>query len=374
MLTVETLTYTTYRSSPAIDTGLPVEAIMTSIVDPAFEKIVNNKVKFIVFRVNNLKLVPVPENDVGKFYSGDCYLLWDARHGADNIYFWIGSESSQDERAVVAIKAVELDNLFGGQPTQHREVQGHESLGFRRMFPGGLVTLQGGHTTGLRKVSREKEGAKLLQVMGGKYPVMREVSLAWANMNHGDTFVLDTGSIIFIWSGSSSSPGEKMTAASLANRLRDKLGEEIVHVADGDEEDLECEELKAWNAYLPLDAKSEVKEACKDSDRKASNIVMSAISLHKCSDLSGELTVTLAKKGNIEKEDLKEDDSFIVEAGHLGVWIWLGRRSNENERKGAMNAGLKFIEKNKLDENVSVTKVSMGTEPEDFKSLFVNWS
>ena len=349
---------------------------MTSIVDSAFEKIVNNTVKFIVFRVNNLKLVPVPENDIGKFYSGDCYLIFDSRHGADNIFFWIGSESSQDERAVVAIKAVELDNLFGGQPTQHREVEGHESIGFRRMFPGGLVTLQGGHTSGLRRVSMstEKAGVKLLQVMGGKYPVMREVSLAWANMNHGDTFVLDTGSIIFIWSGASSSPGEKMTAASLANRLRDKLGEEIVHVSDGAEEDLENEELKTWNTYLPLDAKAEVKEASKDSDRRASHVIASEISLFKCSDLSGELTVNLTKKGNIEKEDLKEDDSFIVEAGHLGIWIWLGRRSNENERKGAMNAALKFIETNKLDENVSITKVSMGAESEDFKSLFAKWS
>ena len=347
---------------------------MAPIVDSVFEKIVDNSVKFIVFRVNNLKLVPVPENDIGKFYSGDCYLIFDARHGADNIYYWIGSESSQDERAVVAIKAVELDNLFGGQPSQHREVEGHESLSFRRMFPGGLVTLQGGHTTGLKKVSRDQAGAKLLQVMGGKYPLMREVGLAWANMNHGDTFVLDTGSIIFIWSGASSSPGEKMTAASLANRLRDKLGEEIVHVSDGAEEDLEDEELKAWNTYLPLGAKSEVKEACKDNDRRASHVIISEISLFKCSDLSGELTVNLAKKGNLEKHDLEEGDSFIVEAGELGVWIWLGRKSNENERKGAMNAGLKFIEVNKLDENTSVTKVSMGGEPEDFKSLFTNWS
>jgi len=347
---------------------------MAPIVDSVFKKIVDNSVKFIVFRVNTLKLVPVPENDIGKFYSGDCYLIFDARHGADNIYYWIGSESSQDERAVVAIKAVELDNLFGGQPSQHREVEGHESLSFRRMFPGGLVTLQGGHTTGLKKVSRDQAGAKLLQVMGGKYPLMREVGLAWANMNHGDTFVLDTGSIIFIWSGASSSPGEKMTAASLANRLRDKLGEEIVHVSDGAEEDLHDEELKTWNTYLPLVAKSEVKEACKDNDRRASHVIISEISLFKCSDLSGELTVNLAKKGNLEKHDLEEGDSFIVEAGELGVWIWLGRKSNENERKGAMNAGLKFIEANKLDENTSVTKVSMGGEPEDFKSLFTNWS
>ena len=343
-------------------------------MDPVFEKIVNNSVKFIVFRVKDLKLVAVPETDIGKFYSGDCYLVFDSRHGADDIYFWIGSGSSQDERAVVAIKAVELDNLFGGLPTQHREVEGHESPGFRRLFPGGLVSLQGGHTSGLRRVDRERAGAKLLQVMGGKYPVMREVGLAWANMNHGDTFVLDTGSVIFIWSGASSSPGEKITAANLANRLRDKLGEEIVHVSDGAEADLDDEELQTLNKFLPLNRKSEVKEASKDSDRRASHVIKSEISLFKCSDLSGELRITQAKKGNLEKEDLDESDSFIVESGPLGIWIWLGRMSNENERRGAMNAVLKFIKANNLDENVSVSKVNMGTEPEDFKSLFSNWS
>ena len=44
-------------------------------------------------------------------------------------------------------------------------------------------------------------------------------------MNHGDTFVLDAGDFIFIWSGISSSGMEKMKAASLAGKLRDKVGE-----------------------------------------------------------------------------------------------------------------------------------------------------
>ena len=44
-------------------------------------------------------------------------------------------------------------------------------------------------------------------------------------MNHGDTFVLDAGDFIFIWSGISSSGMEKMKAASLAGKLRDKVGD-----------------------------------------------------------------------------------------------------------------------------------------------------
>ena len=38
-----------------------------------------------------------------------------------------------------------------------------------------------------------------------------------------------------------------------------------------------------------------------------------------------------------------------------------------------MKTGLKFIEINNLSEKTKVTKVFMGGEPEEFKSLFIEW-
>ena len=49
------------------------------------------------------------------------------------------------------------------------------------------------------------------------------------------------------------------------------------------------------------------------------------------------------------------------------------RKSNDNERKAAMETGLKFIEMNQLSMKTKVTKVFMGGEPEEFKSLFIEW-
>ena len=94
---------------------------------------------------------------------------------------------------------------------------------------------------------------------------MREVELSWSSMNHGDTFVLDSGTIIFIWSGSSSAHAEKIAAAHLANKLKDKLGEEIVFVTDGAEEDLTEDELQVWDKLLNLNDRNLVHESQSDS-------------------------------------------------------------------------------------------------------------
>ena len=295
-----------------------------AVVDPVFLPLTEDGVKFRVWRVQKLQLVPVAETDWGKFYSGDCYLVFDGRHGGDHIYYWIGRDSSQDEQTVAAIKAVELDNMFGGQPVQHREVMGYESQTFRKLFQGGVICLVGGVESGLSPVSKQELEARLFQVGGGKVPILREVELDWANINHGDTFVLDAGSLIFIWSGLSSSGSERLAAAGLANRLRDRVGENIVHLTDGqEEEDLDEDELAVWSKHLPLERRDLVTPA--DTDRRTSTIIKEEICLYRCSDITGSLDIHLVQSGNLQREQLDSDDAFIVDAANLGVWIWLGR-------------------------------------------------
>merc|ERR1711962_1165810 len=177
-----------------------------AVIDAAFKTLLDKGVDAGgnlrgLWRVQKLEIVEVPKGQEGKFYEGDCYIHFDKNPVEEHVHFWIGNECSVGEQAVAAIKAVELDNLFGGLPVQHREGQGFESKRFKDQFPDGIMIKKGGMEGGLKKAETNAHEAKLFKISGGMRPVMQEVDMAWSSMNHGDVFVLDSGKKIFVWKG-----------------------------------------------------------------------------------------------------------------------------------------------------------------------------
>ena len=105
-----------------------------------------------------MQVVPQSAEAYGKFFNGDSYIIYscsefgqpggisvnknksssarriDSMNLEQHIHFWIGEKCSQDEATVAAYKTFELDELLGGQPIQHREVQGYESARFKSYF------------------------------------------------------------------------------------------------------------------------------------------------------------------------------------------------------------------------------------------------
>ena len=141
---------------------------------------------------------------------------------------------------------------------------------------------------------------------------------------------------------------------------------------DGEEEEMVEEELDTWNKYLEMEGRENVKQESEGNDKKIGENLEKEISLHRCSDITGKLEIHLIKKGMLRYEDLAEDDAFIVEAGELGVWVWIGKGSTDQEKTGAMAVGESFIEEKQLPSFTRLTKVHMGSEPEEFKSLFLD--
>ncbi len=92
-----------------------------------------------------------------------------------HIFFWLGKNSSQDEQGVAAYKTVELDMSLGGEPIQHREVQGGESDEFLSLFKC-VRYLEGGVATGFKHVDRDAFTTRLLQIKGRRNIRVSQVS------------------------------------------------------------------------------------------------------------------------------------------------------------------------------------------------------
>ena len=86
---------------------------------------------------------PVNKPTYGHFYEGDSYVILYTYlvNGKENyiIYFWLGQESSQDERGAAALHAVALDDKYGGAPVQVRVVEHKEPEHFYTIFKGKMV-------------------------------------------------------------------------------------------------------------------------------------------------------------------------------------------------------------------------------------------
>lgn len=68
---------------------------------PFFSKYIQLEGVIQIWRIENFKAVPLPQTQYGTFYSGDSYIVlftpeWKKMKPV--IYYWIGRNSTQDER------------------------------------------------------------------------------------------------------------------------------------------------------------------------------------------------------------------------------------------------------------------------------------
>ena len=138
------------------------------------------------------------------------------------MHFWLGKDTSIDERGVAAYKTVELDDLLGDAPVQHREVQGQESDLFVSYFKPALIVLAGGVASGFHHATATSYAPRLLKIhtKGQQVRVMQTETTSAKELNHGDVFILDAGLKFWQWQGNKSAPFEKRKAAEISSHLR----------------------------------------------------------------------------------------------------------------------------------------------------------
>jgi hypothetical protein len=347
---------------------------MASSIDPAFQG-AGSTPGLELWRIEGLK--PVKQEAVtGKFYKGDAYILLSTttkkRDGSSNalqysMHFWLGSEASQDEIGVAAFKTVELDDALGGGAVQYRETEGHESALFLSYFKsmGGLQYLAGGVKSGFTKVERDVWPTRLLHIKGARVVRATEVPLAHSSLNTGDCFLLDKGLKLFLY-GPEANQAEKAKALELALRIRDleRGGRAEVILANewGEEDDSICEEV--WSAFgeerKPVTKKGEADDVVEQAAAKK-------VSLARVSDASGEMTITpvVAPHGRLVRSMLNSKDVFVLDTGSVtgGVYVWVGKETTAEEKKGGMRLATTFLEKSHRPVgNTPIVRVMEGGE------------
>ncbi|XP_049609349.1 capping protein (actin filament), gelsolin-like b [Syngnathus scovelli] len=324
-----------------------------------------------VWRVEKMKAVPLPSSEVGVFYNGDAYLVLENRGelGTD-LHMWLGEKSSRDEQVACAMLATQLDNFLGGDPVQHRQVQGYESSDFMTLFPRGVSYKDGGVESGFRRPQNSGTAVqRLYQIKGKRNIRAKEVELSWKSFNKGDCFILDLGEVIVSWIGSQANVFEKQKVREIASLIRDADRHGKARIVDSVEGEEPPEMLKV------LGAKPELAESTPEEDSKAdaSNVA----SLYKVSDATGSMSLTKVEaKSPFAKELLLRDDCFILDNGANGkIFVWKGVGANGKEKQAALQVADKFIEQmNYPRMKTQVEILPQGKETIIFKQFFKSWN
>lgn len=323
-----------------------------------------------------------PKNQHGEFFDGDSYIVLNTYKVKDpetgkvtdalawDVHFWLGKDTSIDERGVAAYKTVELDDLLDDGPVQHRETMSNESPLFQSYFKQGIQYLSGGIESGFRKVKPEEYKPRLLEVRRTKKTTKaKEVECNVKSMNKGDCYILDLGRKVYKYLGPEASPFEKSSTANLISSIVSGRQGKAKEVHIDDDEDF-------WTTLGGTEA--EVMSA-KDADAKKAQESPADASFSKdevkvlqVSDATGSIVFKAIEPADgkaYTTAQLDTNDVFIVDSG-IEIFIWRGKGASKKEKSQAWKLVDQYIEENNRPTTLPVTAIDEGKVNSVFSSSF----
>ncbi|KAI8983802.1 hypothetical protein BDB01DRAFT_850457 [Pilobolus umbonatus] len=338
-----------------------------------------------IWRVQNFKLITVPEREYGQFYQGDSYIILKTtqKENTDglihNIHFWLGLETSQDEAGTAAYKTVELDDFLDSYAIQHREIQSGESTLFKTYFRT-LTYLNGGFDSGFNHVEDDQEyhtrllrvhrPARLENSRTRNAVIITECELSHESLSSKSVFILDTGRTIYQWQGSEAQGIERAKAAEyIANLLSDRDGKgEMVVIEQGQGERDFFEALGSEGPVSDEDLTAEEEVEAEEASVKR------LLRLSSSGPFGlGKLSFDLVAEGEIRKDMFDTHDVFVFDIGHQ-VYTWIGRKASRKERKHGLEYAQDYI-RNCPDRSpfTPICQLVEGGEDELFESNLEGW-
>lgn len=182
--------------------------------------------------------------------------------------------------------------------------------------------------------------------------------------------LLQTKKILFVWIGRSCNLIEKQRGLRIATRFKETFGiNEIAIVDDGYEQSLSERRKMEWNKHLNLGQR--IVQPVFVVGPYQANI----LKLYQCDTVSGIFRVELNKTGCLEQHDLYgKHPIYIIDANLRGIWIWVSRKANKQERADAMRHARGYVIKKNYPSTVQVVRVIDRHEPPEFMNLFASWT
>ena len=355
----------------------------SATTEPAWNKgAIGSKAGLFIWRIEDFQVVPWPKDKYGQFYDGDSFIILHSfkvgsKDGTEkllhDIFFWLGSNTSQDEAGVAAYKTVELDEFLHGAATQHREVQEAPSDEFLELFPR-IHIRSGGVASGFRHVEEapKEEINTLLRVFtnpaasGANGVIVLEVEPVWKSLDDGDVFILDKGDKIYVWQGKKCSPMEKAKAAQVVHdmTLAKHIDTEVISQTESRSQ--RFVNLLGGDESTPREGFQQGRPVAAGSRKSASAYKK----LFRLSDASGQLSFNLVKDGNVSQSDLDGNDVFLLDSGK-GVWVWEGQGASRAEKAKWLQVAQAYIRhlQGQSEERAHLTplaKVAQGNETQAF--------
>ncbi|XP_060186169.1 villin-2-like isoform X2 [Lycium barbarum] len=328
--------------------------------------------KLEVWRINGSAKTPVPKEDIGKFYSGDCYVVlynYHSHERRDDYYlcWWIGKDSIEEDQIMAARLATTMCNSLKGRPVLGRVFQGKEPPQFVAIFQPMLV-LKGGLSSGYKNYIADKglndetytaDSVALIQLSGTSVHNNKavQVDAVPSSLNSNECFLLQSGTSLFSWHGNQSTYEQQQLAAKVAEFL--KPGATVKHTKEGTESSAFWFALGGKQSYT---SKKVAPEVSRDPH-------LFAYSFNK----GGKFEVE--EIYNFAQDDLLTEDVLLLDT-HAEVFVWVGQSADSKEKQSAFDIGQKYVELaaslEGLSPNVPLYKVTEGNEP-CFFTTFFSW-
>uniref|UniRef100_A0ACD5WVP1 Uncharacterized protein n=1 Tax=Avena sativa TaxID=4498 RepID=A0ACD5WVP1_AVESA len=325
--------------------------------------------KLEVWCVDDSAKTALQKEDLGKFHSGDCYIVLYTYHSGEKreefyLTYWIGKDSVLEDQHMALQIANTMWNSMKGRPVLGRIYQGKEPPQFIALFQP-MVILKGGISSGYKKSIEEKglkdetyssTGIALVHIQGTSVHNNKtlQVDAVSTSLSSTDCFVLQTGNSMFTWIGTTSSYEQQQWATKVAEFL--KPGASVKHCKEG------TESSTFWN---PLGGKQNY------TSKNATQDVVREPHLYTFSFRNGKLEVT--EVFNFSQDDLLTEDVMILDT-HGEVFVWMGQCVDTKEKQTAFETGQKYIDHEVafegLSPDVPLYKVTEGNEPCFFRTYF----